>query len=109
MQLTFRSSKLEKLCLSNRELQKRFGEHARKIGQRLNNLSAAEKLSDIPTTPPFRLHEHKGNHKGYFTVVTIHPYRILFQAVNPPLKDDGGIDLDKVREIEIEDVHYDPH
>lgn len=109
MHLAFRSSKLEKICLSERELQKHFGEYARRIGQRLNDLSAAVKLADIPITPPFRLHEHKGKYKGYFTVDTIHPYRILFHAVNPPLKTDGGINLDEVREIVIENVHYDPH
>lgn len=76
---------------------------AKKLGQRLMELMAADSLSDISQLPPSRLHELKGNRAGQFSVDLDHPYRLLFiPGHNPlPLKDDGGLDLDEINEIEI--------
>jgi proteic killer suppression protein len=109
MHITFGSSKLKKICESERELQRNFGGHARAIEKRLLALRAAETLADIPAERPFRCHEYSGGLKGYFTVDTKDQYRMLFYAINPPLKEDGGIDPGKVKKICIKDVHYDPH
>lgn len=83
---------------------------ADKLQQRLMELNAAESLADVSHLPPPRCHELTGNRSGQFSVDLEHPYRLLFiPADDPvPVRDDGGIDLTRVREIEIvgiEDTH----
>jgi proteic killer suppression protein len=83
---------------------------ADRLQQRLMELNAAETLADVSHLPPPRCHELSGNRSGHFSVDLEQPYRLLFiPADDPiPLKEDGGIDLSQVREIEIikiEDTH----
>lgn len=83
---------------------------ARKLQQRLMELSAAESLADISHLPPPRCHELTGGRAGQFSVDLEHPYRLLFIPAHDPLphREDGGIDRGKVTEIEviaIEDTH----
>jgi hypothetical protein len=68
-------------------------------------------LADVPPVPPFRRHRHQGSEEEFFTVDITAALRILFRVANKtiPRKDDGGIDLAKVTEIEIAAVDYDPH
>ena len=77
-----------------------------KLMQRMMELKAAECLKDIGHLPPARCHELGNNRKGQFSVDLQHPYRLLFiPADEPPsLKDDGGIDLENVKEIEIIEI-----
>jgi proteic killer suppression protein len=111
MLIYFRTSKLQKLCSKEREMLKQLGRvMADKLQQRLMELNAAETLADVSHLPPPRCHELSGNRAGQFSVDLEHPYRLLFiPADDPvPLKEDGGIDLSQVREIEIigiEDTH----
>lgn len=111
MLIFFRSRKLQKICSQQREMQKQWGQGmARKLQQRLAELAAAETLADISHLPPPRCHELSGNRAGQFSVDLEHPYRMLFVPADEPipLRGDGGIDLARVREIEIveiEDTH----
>ena len=111
MVLYFKTRKLAKNCNSQIEATKTFGQQcAQKLMQRLMELQAALVLSDISHLPPPRLHELTGQRKGQFLVDLKHPYRLLFIPANDPisLKEDGGINLSKVTEIEIiniEDTH----
>lgn len=111
MEIVFASRKTEKACNSERESSKMWGaENARKIRQRLAELSAAENLSDVAKLPPARLHPLKGNRKGQFAVDVKHPFRLIFEPAHDPvpLKDDGGIDLirvTRIRVLEVEDYH----
>lgn len=71
--------------------------------------TAAEVLSDISNLPPMRCHELT-NRTGVFSVDLEFPLRLLFIPTEDPipLKDDGGVDREKVRGIEIikiEDTH----
>ena len=72
-------------------------------------LKAASALKDISNLPPPRCHELT-NRKGVFSVDLEFPYRLLFIPADEPLplKEDGGIELELVAEIEvikIEDTH----
>jgi proteic killer suppression protein len=99
LDILFAKKKLEKICNNFKQLQKVYGEkQAKKIHQRLDELYAADSLSDISYLPPQRLHQLVGNRNGQFSVDVIYPYRLLFFAANDPLplKDDGGVDLSKV-------------
>lgn len=111
MEIEFSSAKLAKVCNSEKESIREWGDqNARKIRQRLAELYAAETLADVSKLPPLRCHELKGNRAGQFAVDAKHPYRLIFQpAHNPvPRSKDGGIDLKKVvriRVLEVEDYH----
>ena len=83
---------------------------ASKLMQRMMELQAADTLSDISYLPPARCHELSGDRAGQFSVDVEHPYRLLFIPINDPLplREDGGIDREKVTEIqiiEIQDTH----
>jgi len=93
-------------------MQKELGKGmARKLGQRLTELKGADVLSDVSHLPPPRCHELT-NRNGVYSVDLEHPYRLLFIPANQPmpLKEDGGIDMSKVTEVEIIDIEdtHDP-
>jgi proteic killer suppression protein len=109
--ISFKTKKLQKTCSYAREMQKQLGPAmARKLQQRLMELNAADSLAEISHLPPPRCHELSNDRAGQFSVDLVHPYRLLFIPADEPVprRDDGGIDLERVREIEIieiEDTH----
>jgi len=107
MKIYFRTTKLQKICSQEREMVKELGtKRAAKLKQRLMELRAADTLSVISHLPPPRCHELTGKESGTFSVDLEHPYRLLFiPADDPiPLRADGGIDREQVREIEILEI-----
>jgi plasmid maintenance system killer protein len=111
MKVTFRTRKWQKVCSKEREARRELGDQsATKLMVRMAELCAADVLSDISHLPPARLHEHGGRGNGIFSVDLKHPYRLFFIPADDPVprKDDGGIDLDEVRAIEVIDIS-DPH
>jgi proteic killer suppression protein len=78
-------------------------ECAAKLSQRLMELQAAESLSVISHLPPARCHELAGKEAGVFSVDLKHPLRLLFVPADQPIpkREDGSIDRDQVKEIEI--------
>lgn len=111
MRISFKTKKLQKICSEDREMQRHLGPaRARKLRQRLMELKAAETLADVSHLPPPRCHELSNDRAGQFSVDLDHPYRLLFIPADEPIpyREDGGIDLDLVRDIEIieiEDTH----
>jgi len=107
MLIFFRTKKLQKICSESREMQKQLGPAmARKLRQRLMELKAAETLADISHLPPPRCHELGGDRAGQFSVDLDHPHRLLFIPADEPVphREDGGVDLERVREIEIIEI-----
>lgn len=107
MVIYFHTSKLQKLCSTERAAVQKFGPaSAKKLMQRLQELDAAESLADIARVPPPRCHELTGNRKEQLSVDLQHPYRLLFIPANDPVPKtaDGGLDWEKVTEIEIIEI-----
>ena len=104
MVVYFHTLKLQKSCCTEREAVRTYGAPlARKLMQRLQELDAAETLADIARVPPPRCHELKGDRAGQLSVDLQHPYRLLFIPANDPVPRlvDGGLDWNRVTEIEI--------
>jgi proteic killer suppression protein len=104
MLIYFRTKKLQKVCSEQRAMQMQLGQAmARKLQQRMAELKAAEALSDISHLPPPRCHALSGDRVGQFSVDLDHPYRLLFIPADEPIpyREDGGVDLERVAEIEI--------
>jgi proteic killer suppression protein len=89
---------------------KSFGQMARKVNQRLKDLSDAESLAIMRTISASRCHELTGKRKGELAVDVSNNYRLIFKPNHDPIprKIDGGLDWEKVTKIElieIEDYH----
>lgn len=107
MVIYFHTSKLQKLCNTEREATKKFGSPStKKLMQRLQELDAAECLADIARVRPPRCHQLTGGRNGQLSVDLQHPYRLLFIPANNPLPRtaDGGLDWEQVTEIEIIEI-----
>ncbi len=79
---------------------------ARTIMKRLAVLRAARNLGLVPSTPPDRRHQLRGDRDEQFAVDLVHPHRLVFEINHDPIprKEDGGIDLEQVTAIMITDV-----
>lgn len=107
MDIFFRTKKLQKICSTRKGAIKELGEIGGvKLMQRMAELNAANSLKEISHLPPPRLHELTGRRKGQYSVDLQHPYRLLFVPANEPLPlmDDGGLNKEKIDEIEIIDI-----
>ena len=80
--ITFRTRKLERVFNSEKELVKAYGRQcAKKLKIRMAVLKNATRLSDVPTGPPERCHELKGDRSGEYAVDLVHPFRLIFSPV----------------------------
>jgi plasmid maintenance system killer protein len=110
LDITFASKKLRKECNKHNLLVRQHGAvRAKKIRQRLDDLSAADCLEDMRRLPG-RCHELTGDRSGQLSLDLDGPYRLIFVPANEPvpLKADGGLDRTRVTAIEIigvEDTH----
>lgn len=110
MDIYFGDRKLEKICNSNREMQRKLGANrAAKLQQRLFELRASETLDDMARFPAAGCHELSQNRKGHISVNLDQPYRLIFRPDHDPLPTtpDAGLDRKKVtRILVVEIVNY---
>lgn len=106
MELSFKNNKLERQLTQPKQMAKAFGQLARKIDQRVEDLKAADTLEDMRKISAARCHELSGNRKGELAVDVSSNYRLIFEPNHDPLpeKDDGGLDWNEVTAIRILDV-----
>lgn len=92
-------------------MKRRWGKNmAGKIMRRVAELEYAPNLGVMFTIPGARCHQLKGDRSGQFAVDLVHPFRLVFRPFDDPipLKEDGGIDVERVTSvevIEVEDYH----
>jgi len=106
MQVNYKNDKLQQLLNSLKELSRKFGEKtAKKLIVRRDLLSAVNHLGEVPHTPPVSCHELKGDKKGQFSIYADKKsgVRIVFIPDHDPIpvKEDTGIALNLVTEVEI--------
>jgi proteic killer suppression protein len=109
LDIRFGSAREHAFFCDDRALKKKYGpQMARKIRQRLDDLSAADTLS-VMRSLPGRCHELTADLAGTLSVDLVQPQRLLFRPTEPvPRLPDGGLDWTKVTSIEIvgiEDTH----
>lgn len=108
--VTFKSQKLQKICIADRSLLKEYGKTcARKFRARLDDLQAAPTLETLRSLPG-RCHELKADRKGQLSLDLEHPLRLIFEpsGVGVKYKEDGGLDWNSVTSIiviGVEDTH----
>jgi plasmid maintenance system killer protein len=103
VEIRFISRKLEKQLTDPVEMQKRFGQLARKLNQRMKELADAQHLAVMKTIPAARCHELSGARTGELAVDVSGNYRLVFRPDHEPLprKDDGGLNWESVNSITI--------
>lgn len=109
MKISFATRKLQRACQDEKSLRRTWGEAGIRLGRRLTELAAFELLAQVPTAPPFRRHQLKGDRDEQFAVDVGKSLRLVFEVANDPIprRDDGGVDLDRVTAIRIlEAVDY---
>jgi proteic killer suppression protein len=111
MQVSFATRGMQKACSSDAGMRKKWGvQMARKLQQRLMELTAAETLADFGSLPNARCHELKGDRGGQLSADLVHPYRLIIEPDHRPVprKQDGGLDwvqVTKIVVIEVCDTH----
>lgn len=111
MLLSFKNKKLEKEFCDIKLLKRHWGEaQAKLIALRLEQLRAADNLEILRTLPQLRAHELKGDRGGQISLDVKQPYRLLIvpDHEETPLKQDGGLDWQKITQVkvlEVEDTH----
>ena len=111
MEVRFGTRKMQKACSSSNEAQRKWGDqNARKLRQRMAELTAAGTLEDIGRLPGPRCHELKGKRKGQLSVDLVHPYRLIFEPDHDPVptKPGGGLDWSRIARVvvvEVVDTH----
>ncbi len=103
MEISFATSKLAKVCNSEKKLRSVYGPRmARVIQQRLVDLDAAETLESMRNIPG-RCHQLKENLEGLFAVDLVHPDRLVFAPDHDPVPQlsGGGVDWSKITKIEV--------
>ena len=110
MDVFFESKQLADVCSTQKALVRAFGiERAKKVGRRLQQLTAAAVLDDLRSAPG-RCHELTADRGGQLSLDLDHPHRLIFRPTKqpPPSKADGGLDwttVESVTIIEIADTH----
>ena len=103
MDIRFDTSKLAKLCNSEKNLRKEYGpEMARKIQQRLGQLALLPLWKGTRTLPG-TVDELRQNLKGLLAISLIGQERLAFKPDHepPPAKEDGGLDWRKVTKLNV--------
>lgn len=106
MEISFKSKKLRESLTNPRLLLKTYGERAKKIKQRMEEIASAPNLEVLGKLPGPDCHELSGDRKGQLAVRISGNFRIIFEPDHNPLpvKDDGGLEWQKVTSIRISEV-----
>lgn len=101
MEITFKDSKLQKLCEQQAVAQKKLGKKcARKLQSRLADLVAAGSVRELIAGRP---HPLKGDRAGQFALDLEGGKRLVFEAANDPVpcRENGSVDWSKVTHVHI--------
>lgn len=91
MDISYKDSKLRKLCENSREANRKLGaDSAGKLQRRLSELDAAENVDELIAGNP---HPLEGDRSGQFSLALAGGKRLVFAPDHDPvpLKDDKGI------------------
>ncbi len=111
MDIHFRTTKLAKLCNSQKAMISKWNvPNAKKLQQRLYDLQDCTNLAEMTTLPAAHFHPLVGDRAGEFAVSLQGTWRLVFVPNHDPVprKADGGTDLTRITAItimEVEDYH----
>lgn len=101
MDISYKDSKLRKLCENSREANRKLGaDSAGKLQRRLSELDAADNVDELIAG---KRHPLKGDKAGQFSLALAGGKRLVFTPDHDPvpLKDDKGINWSAVTAVTI--------
>lgn len=104
MQVSYATTKLEKILTNERMIKKQYTAFYKKIINRMSEIRAANNLDEIPHVPPPRRHKLEGEYNDCWGIDISKNFRILLR----PVGDWDESDLKTISEImilSIEDYH----
>ncbi|NLB63802.1 MAG: killer suppression protein HigA [Fibrobacter sp.] len=110
MKVDYKTKKLKKSLTTDKELLLNYGNRAKRIKQRINQLKSAENLLVIQNITNLRLHQHVAKGKGTWSIDIQENWRILFKIDCDciPTLPSGGVDMKNIKAIKITSIE-DPH
>jgi proteic killer suppression protein len=103
MDITFSTTKLQRIFSDIRKMTQEYGDRTKRLKARVDLLGSAPTLADVDHNPPPRRHELKGDWVGHFSVDITGNWRLVFRPTHDPVPRilDGGVDLTKITAVEI--------
>jgi proteic killer suppression protein len=110
MNITYRSNKLQKQLSNATEIKKAFGQMAKKMSSRLDDIISSPSLAVLMQIPAANCHPLTGDRIGEWAVNISGNHRLIFELDHDPVpkKSDEGIDTRQITDIIItgtEDYH----
>ena len=94
MEIQYKSKKIRKVCTDANTARKNYGEKmARKIQQRIDELTAADSVEMMIQYHIGRCHSLTGNREGHHALELVQPYRWVFTQIG------NEIQIAEVQEI----------
>ncbi len=98
MEITYKSKKLERVCLDASVAERSYGrDMADKIQMRIDQIRASETVEMMIQLHIGRCHPLRNDRKGQFAVDLVHPYRLVFEK--------HGSEIQIAHIMEIVDYH----
>ena len=110
MKIRYRNNKLAKKLENASAIKISFGDMAKKVSMRLDDIRAAPNLAVLKQIPQAACHQLKGDRVGEWAVSISGNHRLIFELDHDPipLKEDGSIDEIVITDIVVtgtEDYH----
>lgn len=101
MNIEYANNRLRKQLSNASEIKKAFGERAKMVSRRLDQISAAPNLAVLMQLPGAACHALTGNREGEWAVSISGNHRLIFVLDHHPVpkKQDKSIDTIKVTDI----------
>lgn len=106
MKIRFGNNKLAKKMENASAIKKSFGEMAKKVSMRLDDIKSAANLAILKKMPQAGCHELKGDRAGEWAVSISGNHRLIFELDHDPIpvKEDGSIDEIVITDIVVTDT-----
>ncbi|WP_289002034.1 type II toxin-antitoxin system RelE/ParE family toxin [uncultured Megasphaera sp.] len=87
MEIHYKNKKIHKICTNANAARKNYGqEMARKIHQRIDELTAADSVETMLQYRIGRCHRLTGNREGQYALDLVQPYRLIFIQLNDEIQ-----------------------
>jgi len=111
MNIRYQTRRMENSVASPSAIRKNYGDRAKKLSQRLDDLASVVNLEAIRSFSSARCHELTGTRQGELAIDLTPNHRIIFKPDHDPVprKEDGGLDWIMITRIVIVAIGEDYH
>ena len=106
MKIVCKTNRLEKQLSNASEIKKAFGNDAKKVSARLDDIRASPNLASLMKIPQANCHSLKGDRKGEWALNISANRRLIFEIVDDPVpqNDDGSINTILITDIRLSEI-----